>query len=324
MKLKRLTTKYLGLLILLFLTLKINAQRGGNANDHDKPYMWFEHKPEYAKNFTSIKLPYLDDTTRKVQPRSFYLGNFVEMLQYFEDNYKSPKFECLHIYIAQYSDENSTGVPKNCGNLLTLIFAPASEYSSSQPDLDYFIIPPDQSFDSDNGDDFKIDKKLFEEWTKNYIDIMPALRKTYDTTKRENQVNGKPSDTRCITYCSKDLSELVLEQGYIHSRDGKNARLKKSMTATLAAFGDTGHPNTHSGKNRIFLIFDFLDDKGKTIYLEETTGFSGRNPTRGTCRYCVSSSFDKAMKGLDNGQLCPPCQNCPAGYEGCSERKSNK
>jgi len=316
-------TNLLGAFILIFFVNDINAQ--DNAAPPRKPYMFSYKNPQYLKNFNNIKLPLLDDHTNTMQPRSFRLGNFLGMIEYFNDEY-GEDFECLHVYIAAYSDEYSAHVPKNCGTLLTLIFAPATK--NSKTDLGYFTIPPNESFDENYIEAFTIEQKIYKEWTDNYITkVMPAITGTVDDIPA-NQINGDRSDTRCITYCKEDLLELVNEPTFPHFDAHSNKiTIKTDMMASFAAFDEHGNPNNHDqGAKRLFIQFDFLDAKGKIVHLEHTRGFEDRPAAKTTtCPDCHPA--DKKVndfRSLDNGQLCPPCDNCPSGYSGCGEIKKKK
>jgi len=65
---------------------------------------------------------------------------------------------------------------------------------------------------------------------------------------------------------------------------------------------------------RTFVLFDFVNDKGKMVELGDTDGFRARDTSRVICERCPTGIELEAIKGIDNGQLCPPSVNCP-GYK---------
>lgn len=321
--------KHLVFIILVLLTYNVNAQE--DANNHNQPYMWSKNEPRMIRHFINRKLPLINKKTGISQPDNFTLGNFLGMIKYFKDHYYDPlhqspdTFAYLHVYIAAYSnDGTSIYVPAGLGNHLTLLFAPASE----KDDLDYFNIPPGISFNEKDIDKFKIDKtqhsKLSQEWMDNYIDnAMQAILKTIDTNLKDNRIKrgSEASDTRCITYCKNDILELVDEQTFAHTKHSNTIDFSTSMRASFAAFGSKGNTrHQKKGKKRLFVQFDFLDkdNTNKIIYLEQTDGFGGRKPSiGGSCRYSQIVDDKNAILSTDNGQLCPPCTNCPPDYPGC-------
>jgi hypothetical protein len=303
------TLKWLSFfIILIFLACTGNGQcvtqGGDNANNYPKPYMWSVNNPQWVENFVEIKEPELDKYYAGVeQPSLFVLGNFLCMISYFNKQYVTD-FQCLHVYIAAYSKENDPKVPQGYGKKLMLIFAPAK----GKTDIgDYYAIPPNTPFDETNAANFKIND-VQKEWRENYTnDLVNSLSKTIGNFPDDQIQVGKFSDTRCITYCRQDVLDLVAEQTYTHKNFlGGTIDLSNSMLARFAAFGMNGNPRrSKSSKKRLFVQFDFLDNAGHIVYLEDTQGFWGRAARKQTCADCLP------VHANDNGQLCPPSTNCP-------------
>ena len=310
--------KYLGFLILMLFSYRSIAQCKPTEYPEKcpLPFMWSKNDPQLIKRF-SKKLSLIDKFTGDSHPSSFKLGNFLGMIKYFKDTYGAD-FQCLHIYIVAYSIEDSPYVPEDCGNLLTLLFAPAKAYvnPTTKTDLAYFTIPPETPFDATDIAKFKIDltknPELPKEWRRNYINkIMPAIYKTIDDTDPDNYENDNLADTKCITYCAADLLQLVNEIGYIHTdkKTDKEIKYSPNMQASFAAFGSNGNPRRSGvSKKRLFVQFDFLDESDTITYLEDMKEYVKRpKPPKENCLSCVKIT----MKEINNGQLCPPSTNCP-------------
>jgi hypothetical protein len=276
------------------------------------PYMWNKKGAGYVGNFLSNKLMQLENTG-VVHPTGFYLGNLVGMFEYFKKTYTN--FECLHVYIAAYSEEDSDMVPLEQGNKLTLIFAPASEGK----DLDYFNLRPGEPFTEANVDTFKVNSHQ-EKWRENYVhEEMPYLLRTIDQHGSDNQIGDTSSDTRCITYCRENFDTFLHETQLIHTdkKNVKEIKFSKDIVAEFSAFGTTGNPREKNKyPRRLFVQFQYVDEHRRIVDLKKTYGYSGRkqlpdNPCKGKCR-------TEKGGGGDNGTLCPPCTNCPPNYPGCS------
>src|SRR5262249_54428275 len=195
-------------------------------------------------------------------PASFYLGNFVGMIEYFETHY--PDYKCLRIYVAAYSDEGSKMVPIHEGNKLTLIFAPADE----KVDLDYFNISPVESFTEANIGKFKVNAYQ-DQWRKDYVnDVMPYLLRTIDQDDPQNQIDGEPSDTRCITYCRENLDTFLHESQLIQADENnlKAIKFSKDVVAEFSAFGASGNPRDHNKyAKRLFVQLQLVNDHGRVV-----------------------------------------------------------
>jgi len=306
--------KFLGFFILMFLGYQSIAQCKPEEYPEkcQMPFMWSKNDPQLIKRF-SKKLTLINTHTGGSHPSSFTLRNFLGMIKYFKDTYGGD-FKCLHVYIVAYSNEDSPSVPEDCGNLLTLLFAPAKAYvnPTTKTDLAYFTIPPNTPFDPTQIANFKISGNLPTEWRRNYINkIMPAILKTINDTDQDNYDDDNLADTKCITYCAADLLQLVYEREYTHTDKKTNTEIKYSpdMQVSFAAFGSKGNPRRSGiAKKRLFLQFDFLDDSGTVRYLEDTKEYDKRpKATNQNCANCVPIT----LKELNNGQLCPPSTNCP-------------
>ena len=299
------------ILLVNLITLKnpIAAQPGSDANKHPQPYMWSKDDQQFVINFKNTKYNKLNRLPGVTQPYSFLLGNFLGLIKYFSKKYEND-FECLHVYIALFSQEGSAGVPKGAGNLLTLIFAPATSYDNpkGQRELNYFIIPPNDSFDESGIARFEISNTEFQEWTDNYKDnLLDYLLPTLNTNDSDNydETTKKYSDTKHIIYCAGSILELVNEQSYIHQKNKKLINLSTDMQAAFGAFDYNGNTRFKGhNKKRLFVLFDFIDSDSKNkVLLEDTDGFKDRSPFVSQCGNCVPTSV------TDNGQLCPTVCN---------------
>lgn len=308
--------KYFSFFILMFLAYGSIAQCKPEEYPEkcQLPFMWSKNDPQLIKRFVSKKLPLINNHTGVLQPSSFTLRNFLGMIKYFKETYGAD-FQCLHVYIVAYSNEGSPYVPEDCGNLLTLLFAPAKAYvnPTTKTDLAYFNIPPETLFDPTQIAKFIIkNPDLPTEWRRNYINkIMPAMYKTIDDTEPDNYDHDNLADTKCITYCAVDLLQLLYEKEYTHTDKKTNKEIKYSpdMQVSFAAFGSKGNPRRSDiAKKRLFLQFDFLDEEGTVRYLEDTKEYDKRpKAINENCKNCVPIT----IKELNNGQLCPPSTNCP-------------
>jgi hypothetical protein len=294
------------LMVMIPPAITAQAQCDAAAN-HPRPYMWAPKDDALLQNFKQRKKQVLDDAFHIPQTDSFYLGNFLGMMAYFESRYGAD-YTCLHIYICAYGNRGRRHIPKGARNKLTLVFAPAKMEGDSNnwqaTDLGYFTFRPGEPFNAAKPKSFKLRTGPLKNWHRNFSrNMLGKLWQTVNDSTDDNHEDDRFTDTRAITYCREDLHELIQEQCYAHTIGQKPVALSKDFTARFAAYSDTaGKP-----RKRLFVWFDFTDSLGHIIKLEDTDGFNDRHRARAKCTACQR---DKRI--VDNGQLCPPSTNCPS------------
>jgi hypothetical protein len=289
------------LMVMIPPAITAQAQCDAAAN-HPKPYMWAPKDDALLQNFKQRKKQVLDDAFHIPQTDSFYLGNFLGMMAYFESRYGAD-YTCLHIYVCVYGPRGRRHAPNGARNKLTLVFAPAKAARGRLKDLGYFTFQTGIPFNPGNPKPFKLRKGVFKNWHRNFSrNMLGKLWRTVRDSTDENREDNRYTDTRAITYCREDLHELIQEQCYTHTIAQQPVSISKDFIARFAAYGDT------AGKlrKRLFVWFDFTDNQGHILPLENTDGFSNREHARGQCTSC-----QREQQIVDNGQLCPPSTNCP-------------
>ena len=262
-----------------------------------KPFMWISKTAGATRreHFDSLKLAAFSKATGVTQHKDYHLGNFLGMIQYFRNQYGAD-FAWLEVYLGIYGPDQ----PADRAGRLTLIFAP---FSFEKGNLGLYDLPDSSFFDSSNAGQYQIDTGAFNVLTARYAALMPL--NSISDSDEYNQYKGKLSDTRSVRYCAGDLDTLVSEQSRIHYRtDGKTVmHFTKNFIAFFGAYEQAGaHFN-----NRTVLTFNWTDEKGRIIFLEDTYDFYKRKPGMTACPDIYKMKINPL--GADNGLLCPP--NCP-------------
>jgi hypothetical protein len=118
---------------------------------------------------------------------------FTSMIEQF---FNTPNADGLRIYLASYGREGSDSVPKDFGELLTLIFAPTTNEDNPVDTGKYYTIFPGQQKCQ------QLDKELAIAWVNNYRTIkLPDLNDTVDTKQ----------DTKSIYYERRPIQDLAEE-----------------------------------------------------------------------------------------------------------------
>lgn len=288
------------IILLLFLIMTFSISR---SQPTEKPYMWLA-KDVGSKQihlFKKNKLQIINQKIGAPQTDSFFLGNFFGMIKYFEKTYDK-SFNFLHVFIGVCYKTGRQPIPDGYDKKLIFIFCPTAGNVVNNKS-DFYILPA--SFDESKPTDAKITFDQQQEWTKNYIKVMPI--KTIDPKDPDNQYENwlthkkYPSDTRSVSYCRNDLDELIAVKSYYESA----YNISDNAAGYLASYSSTGMPKGKDKgrfKKRIICQFLFLDKDNHIFYLESIAGFLHLKDGVSKCNY---SNDKKKLKDVDNGQLCP-------------------
>lgn len=291
------------ILINLFFAFAISISV--QAQKKTKPYMWVDRNTseERQKAFKKVYKMIPSNLGIKQDAFIWYPGIF-QILKSLQtkhgDNYKF-----LRVYLALTPAEASDPeVPKGWGNKIMLIFAPAGGIGASgEPeDLgDYYCMRPNVTFDKHIDEIPESSKKI---WTGLYIDkILPHISTRLDDIE-ENKIGDVISDTRSIRYLKTNWQELINELSREHFIKRKPAKIT-GMKACFAAYTNAGTGEFGCYPLRLHIEFEFTNDKGDIIYLEDDKDdqFSHNDhPFEDDLPPC-------SLGAANNGHLCPA--NCP-------------
>lgn len=261
------------------------------------PGMWVDKLTSVErKSSYNLKHYLMSNYTSIEQTDSIFYPDFFNMITYFINTYRD--YQGVRVYIAQYPTRQlDRKVPIGWENKLTLIFAPTKATGKDRGN--YFVITPDKNFDAAKNEITPDQKK---NWTRLYVkNILPSILETLDKTDEENYVNDNLSDTRSILFTKVNIDELMSEleaANQLHHRIGLKQQNITGVKAYFASYTSNGDKYGEH-QNRLHIQFEFTNDKGEIIYLDDDD--TSRTPKPITP--AGSSS------GLDNGQLCPA--NCP-------------
>ncbi len=181
-------------------------------------------------------------------------------------------------------------------NQLILLFSPADK------DRDY-----GQTYVIDNsGQRFIVSKTDKQNWITQYEKtVLPNLTRTIDSKEKDNDYDGKPSDTRSIYYEKKRINQAFVEEIREAKIDFKGFKI------TLAAYDKNGkrrtNYDTHQYRYRMCLQFDYVRNDETTFYFEDLPDFCCR--LNKWLKDPDNREISAKNPVVDNGHLCPA--NCP-------------
>ncbi len=294
-------------LIFIFITLFLAFNTAKSIAQPNKPHMWVkkEISTQTEQNFES-KHFILSNYLKKEETDSIFydIGIFKKMI---EDFGRLPDIAYVNAVLATFDEQEggATSVPPGYGSLITLIFVPTN---SKGDVLGYYFIPPGVT---DINTVTSLGSTPASRWIQNYEDKQKkCLLLTLESNDQDNYIGAdikdptKFSDTRAIRYPYTFFAELNTEVDY----QTKVPRHYRRMTSGIKAFlSCIPFKGIQHFKNRLFVQFEFtqkINGKDEVYYLDNTYKFFKRNDP--------STMVDwKSSTRLDNGQLCPPNNNCP-------------
>ncbi|HLK27910.1 MAG TPA: hypothetical protein VKT28_04970 [Puia sp.] len=247
----------------------------------------------------------------------FPIDKFGAMIDYFHNQIANLK--AIAVHFASYGNGGFC-VPKGFNNKITLLFSPIDATGAEQG---LFTITPSGTWDP-NSDSCNLTTKRWRQhggmdpdndnnWIDNYNKNENSDILAYNLDPKDEwnfpdkDMNQDISDTRSITYSYSDLQQILIDEINYQNCLNPNNHVT-GIRAFLASFNNAGaHYN-----NRLIIQFELTrknnNNEDEVFYIDDQPGFNSRGPALKT----MDKDWDKIrlLKGLDNGQLCPPyCQH---------------
>jgi hypothetical protein len=273
-----------------------------------KPWMYVDKITSgiREKEF-DIKYDAIRTKTGVIPEHYIYYPAFFDMIDYFQRKYKT-QYSYLRVYFAVYPLRTTDPtVPASLQNKITLIFAPVDCYNR---DLgNYFNMKPGEKKFSPV--DAEIKKRQKELWTSLFIQtVLPALRETIKNPDSNDSEEGEVSDTKSIRYAADNVNEIYNERfrsAHKHMNKHDTITGMKAFFASYTDDGDTLRKKRY--KNRLHIQFEFTNEKGDIIYLEDDSEDQFIHGHPHPYPDYDELLDNKEFHGANNGQLCPA--NCP-------------
>jgi hypothetical protein len=200
----------------------------------------------------------------------FTANDFIAMMSHF---FGTLKADGVRVYIASYSAEGSESVPQDYGDMLTLVFSATSDPDAPKDMGFYYSIPPKGSF---NAVDSQLDKKIANEWVKNYqTKKLRILNATVD--------DPTVGDTKSIHYAGNQIAELIREI---------QCQKATGVKAYFSSVNPSDEPDSRLAKRLLlaFILTIKIGTEETDFHIEDRDGF-GQRPVGGD---------------FDTGNPCPP------------------
>jgi hypothetical protein len=307
--------KLIPILVVILLSLAhYSPVAGQDCTMKDVPYMWEKKEVGLERRnwFLAHKYKqFCEAIGGKSDAKCiFYKAtDFINMINYF--NELGAKY--LRVYLASYDEEGSNSwVPKNFGQLMTLIFVPADKDKTDLVDH-FYTISPYEPFDRVNS---RLPSVIKSNWIRNYETIkLPSLRGTITLNDADNRVprSTERSDTKSILYDFEFITQLKEEM---------ECQPATGILAEFASYTTKGRLKedcTIGYKRRLLIQWELTEkvgDRDQILFIEDKPGFEHRdNPYGNPCESLKNKNLPKGTIKLlqriltfNNGQLCPP--NC--------------